>query len=457
MTSEKSQNFFKDGKEKPIVTKFSGEKNEITESLPVKIENYLNSLNKLKDESRLDTTEALDLIMDSKDDHSSALFYEKKEAINEIKKLDGEKIVLITDSEKALQDKHKEYVDIKKPWLDAEPSKSIDYESLMQEKEILKYRELKVLAAVSYKKIKDHAASLGVEISGLPEEKISYTGDYLNSGVYNTDSDDIKVKSNSAKVIIHEELHFAGAVDNREGRKHMGENRLSKSGFGSVWKAKEGEAKNRDLLRSLNEAVTEKMAGEIFNNNKESIISDVIKADPEIAKLNDELVEKEKALALANLERYLPDKYKTFQENVFIQKFEMEKLSFEELAAEEKQKIESKFNSEMFDVRNQEMLREKNGYNNEIRVLDAILEKLSQARTGQENISLDEARNKEWQDMQRAYLRGETIYLRRIEKIVGPNVLREFSAIDLKKVKREEETAESYQKKINDLIGRINN
>lgn len=58
--------------------------------------------------------------------------------------------------------------------------------------------------------------------------------------------------------------------------------------------------------------------------------------------------------------------------------------------------------------------------------------------------------------MQRAYLKGETIYLRRIEKIVGPNLLREFNDIDIRKVNNEEETRDDYQKKINDLIKRIN-
>ncbi len=463
MTTENNQQIFSNSKEEKVrVEETSSEKPEKKESLPARIENYLNRLDQLKDISRGDTNEALELLADSQTDPSSDLSLEKSEIISEIKDLDAEKTALIDESEKLLQEEQLGGGIVRLPDLDLEiDSLSSQYsyqiDQLQFEKSNLRHRELKILAAVSYSKIKDHASDLGVEIVGLPEEKISFKNkDGVNAGAYNTDYDDIRVDSNSAHVIIHEELHFAGAVDNRNGQKNLGEKRLSKTGFKSVWQAREGNGKDRDVLRSLNEAVTEKMAREIFNANKESIISDVVKADPDIAELNDKLVEKEKALELSESERYLPEKYKTYQENIFIQEYEMGRQSFEELAAEEKRKIESRCNSQLFAVKSQEMLKESNAYSNEIRVLDAILDKLSQARADEENISPDEAKIKEWQDMQRAYLKGETIYLRRIDKIIGPNILREFNDIDIRKVNGQEETVENYRKKIDDLIERIN-
>lgn len=433
------------------------EKLKHPESFLSKIDLHLNKLKQLEGASHADTKEALAMIAGAEDGLQSSLPEEMEAATTEINRLDDQKNRLLVSSESALQGERATATAVESPWANIDQSDLKLRESLRQEKESLRLRELKTLAAVAYTKIKDHADSLGLEIGSAPEDRISFKNKGSRSlGIYSTDSDDIKVESNSAKVIIHEELHFAGAVDNRSAKKNLGDNRISKTGFKSVWKSREAEEPDKDLLRSLNEAVTEKMAREIFQKNKEAIIADVIKADPEIAQLNDKLAEQEKSLALSDVERYLPDKYKAYQENVFIQEYAMDSQSFEELSAEEQQKIESKFKAELFESRSQEMLKDTESYSSEITVLDAMLDRLSQARAGQENIGLDAARTEEWKDMQRAYLKGETIYLRRIEKIVGPNFLREFNDIDIRKVNNEEETREEYQQKISNLINRIN-
>ncbi len=453
MTSNNNEEFTQNNAE----VESGGEKLVQPESLELKTENYLSKLKQLKDVSETDTQEALAMITSAETSLVSSLPEERAVATEEIRKLDEQKNNLLVSSEKSFQEGQSGAVEAGSSWSNIEQPDANLRDTLRQEKESLKLRELKTLAAVAYSKIRDHAASLGVEISGAPEDIITFKGrDSKNLGVYSTDSDDIKVESNSAKVIIHEELHFVGAVDNRSGEKNLGNNRISKTGFKSVWKSPEAEGKDKDLLRSLNEAVTEKMAREIFKQNKESIIDDVIKADPDIAQLNDKLAEQEKTLALADTERYLPDKYRAYTENVFIQEYDMERQSFEDLAAEEKNKIESKFQADLFNARSQSILKESDSYNSEIRVLDAMLDKLSQVRARQNDISLEVARNEEWRDMQKAYLKGETIYLRRIEKIVGPNFLREFNEVDVRKVKSEEESQEDYQKKINNLIERIN-
>lgn len=459
MISENNQKFSEDSKQELEPSN----ENLAKEGLPSTIENYFNNLKYLKGVSSADTQEALNLITDSQVDFSPSLLKEKAIVIKDIEELDAKKTNLISESEEAFQ--------IQKTdpdstgWPDAGDVDEADIElsnqltKLPQEKEALKNRELKILATVSYQKIKDHATSLGMEIGDFPKDKIDFQPrNNFNLGVYDTSTDDIKVNFRSAKVIMHEELHFAGAIDNRSGRKNAGNNRLSKTGFHSYWKVRENKKKkgeNRDLFRSLNEAVTEKMAEEIFRKSKESIISDLIKIEPDIAESHDGLVEKERVLTLQNYLKYLPDKYKAYTENIFLQDDE-NLMSFEDLVTEEKKRIESNFKLETFEVRSREMINDVNTYKNEIKILEAILKKLAKTRAESENIPFDEAMDKEWQDMQRAYLKGETIYLRHIEKLVGPNILREFNEIDIRKVDRQEETVEDYRNKVNNLIKRIN-
>lgn len=396
MISNNSERLLHDNpeiKEEARNTEAAVEKLKQPESLLSKIEQYLGKFKELKGFSQSDTQEASAMIASAEDGLSSSLPEAREAATMEINRLDIQKKSLFAASESAIQDEKPATAAVESPWANIDQSDLKLREYLRQEKESLRLRELKTLAAVSYTKIKNHAESLGVEIDSTPEDRISFKDKGSHSlGTYNTDLDDIKVDSNSVKVIIHEELHFAGAVDNRSAKKNLGENRISKTGFKSVWKSREAEGPDKDLLRSLNEAVTEKMAREIFQKNKKAIIADVIKADPEIAQLNDKLAEQEKTLALSDVERYLPDKYKAYQENVFIKEYAMDSQSFEELNAEEQQKIESKFKAELFESRSQEMLKETESYSSEITVLDAMLDRLSQARAGQENISLDTAR-----------------------------------------------------------------
>lgn len=452
-----TSNNYEELKQNTLEVESDTEKLVQPEGLEVKKEEYQSKFNQLKDVSESDTQEALAMITRAEAALTSSLPEERVVATEEIRRLGEQKNNLLALSETAIHDNNQTGIVADSSWSNIEQSDINLRDTLRREKESLKLRELKTLAAVAYSKISDHAASLGVEISGSPEDRIGVKDkDSKNLGVYSTESDNIRVESNSAKVIIHEELHFISAVDNRSGKKNLGDNRLSKTGFKSVWKSHEAEGEDKDLLRSLNEAVTEKMAREIFQQNKEAIIADVIKADPGIAQLNDKLAEQEKALAQADVERYLPDKYKAYTENVFIQEYEMEKQSFEDLAAQENQKIESKFQTELFSARSKEMLKESDSYNSEIMVLDAVLERLSKERATQDKVSLDVARREEWRDMERAYLKGETIYLRRIEKIVGPNFLREFNEIDFRKVNSGEESKEDYQTKISNLMERIN-
>lgn len=439
----------------------ASEKLKHPEELSGGIENYLSKFKQLKDTSQADTNEALRMINSEEANLSSVFPEEQLAAVEKINSLDAQKINALATSENAIKESASGAVYEDLTWSNVDDS-NVDSHAdlrimLRQEKLSLKNRELKTLATVAYDKIKEHANSLGVEINASPQDKVRIKNDGSNYiGRYSFESDNIEVKSNSVKVIIHEELHFITAEDNRSEKKNMGDNRAAKTGFHSVWKSHETEGQNRDLLRSLNEAVTQKMTTEIFQKNKETIISDAIKIDPEIAQINDKLVEQEKALALADAQKDLPYKYKQQQENVFFQEDPMNKESFEELAAKEQRLIESKFQAEIFNVRSKEILDDPEGYINEVRVLDAMLEKLAQSRAGQENISLDVARKDEWRDMQKAYLKGETIYLRRVEKIIAPGILREFNEINPGNIKKDEETTEEYKKKINNLIERIN-
>jgi hypothetical protein len=65
----------------------------------------------------------------------------------------------------------------------------------------------------------------------------------------------------------------------------------------------------------------------------------------------------------------------------------------------------------------------------EIGVLEAILFTLAKKRSKENTISLEDAYGIEWKDLQRAYFEGNTLFLRRIDTILGEGTLRAFDSI----------------------------
>lgn len=394
---------------------------------------------RLKEKSQLDSKEATDLMDASEQDLGLSLPEERAAAEVEIKAADARKEAFLEDIGNIIE----------LPGLKDEFS---EHWSLEMEKKELELQELKALAGVCYRKIGERASRLGLEVSGRPDEAISFKPeDDFSLGVYSTESDAIKVNRNSAKVIIHEELHFSGAVDKRSGRQNLGEKRLSKTGFHSLWAANETEGEKRDNLRSLNEAVTEKMAQEIFEENQKDIIPELMAVAPDLAERHDQVAEQEKQWRLANSEKNLKSDY------AYSQEYDMDSqgLSLDEFASAEKDRIGRSCEALRFASQAQEIVQEKKSYVKEVEILEAILDRLGQARAGEDGLPFAEARQKEWDDMQRAYLKGETIYLRKLEKIIGPGILRQFNEIDVREAKVGEEEAEEYQKKVDGLIEKI--
>lgn len=394
---------------------------------------------RIKEKSQLDSKAATNLMNDSEADLGLRLPEERVAADLEVQALDSRKEALLEDIGNIVE----------LPGLKDEFAEHWAFET---EKKELEIKELKALAGVCYRKIGERASRLGLEISGRPDEAISFKPeDDFNLGTYSTESDSIKVDKSSAKVIIHEELHFSGAVDKRSGRQNLGEKRLSKTGFHSLWAANEMAGEKRDNFRSLNEAVTEKMAQEIFAESQKDIVHELMAAAPDLVERHDQAVEREKQWRLVNAEKNISSDY------AYAQEYDMDSqgLSLDEFASAEKERISRSCETLKFANQAQEIVQEKKSYLKEVEILEAILDRLGQVRAGEDGLPLAEARQKEWDDMQRAYLKGETIYLRRLEKVIGPGILRQFNEIDIREAKTSEEAVEKYKEQVNALLKTI--
>ncbi len=295
-------------------------------------------------------------------------------------------------------------------------TKSEDLLSLKKREEELNLAELRKASEIACSHINWRANRLGVEIETPSSEDIAFSSkDAKYLGTYNTYDDSIKCKNKSIATLIHESLHFVSAIDERSGQKLAGEKRLSKSGFCSVWDT--GDNSYVDIFRALNEAVTEKMAQEIYSFRKDKIENDLSMPLVCIFWERKDVIKQQKEIELNSLNQ------------------EGKKSSVEDIRSindKYKNKLERNFLDEQ-----KEYLEDDFAYVQEISILDAILEKTSKYNSEKNGIPIQLAKMYEWDDLQRAYLKGNTLYLKKIAQVVGLDILKEFSSLDRNKTEEE--------------------
>jgi hypothetical protein len=104
--------------------------------------------------------------------------------------------------------------------------------------------------------------------------------------------------------------------------------------------------------------------------------------------------------------------------------------SLEEYQKEWEKEIETRYKKEQSVPFNLSYIAEsQKAYLPEIGVLEAILFTLAKKRSKENTISLEDAYGIEWKDLQRAYFEGNTLFLRRIDTILGEGTLRAFDSI----------------------------
>jgi hypothetical protein len=307
---------------------------------------------------------------------------------------------------------------------------------LENREEELNTAELQEVAQIAYHEVKLHAKKLGIDIEDLPFENVAaLSSESSATANYNTETDGIKSKKKSISVLIHEGLHFAAATDKRAGMNLAGERRLSKTGFHSYWDKEQIGKPDTDIFRSLNEAVTEKMAQEIFLNNKNSIIESMRMPLASIFWDKKDVINKQKQLELDNLEKNGNKKSSS---------------TYEMIETKYSEKMPNNFGEEINEYMNNSV-----GYKSEIAIFDLILRKIALVKSKNEEIPLNLAEQLEWQDMQRAYLKGDTLYLKNVGKIIGMDSLKEFNELDIREVGQGIKTIDDYQKQVQAIYDHI--
>ncbi len=318
----------------------------------------------------------------------------------------------------------------------------------------LQKKELQETGEIAYDFIREHCKALGIEVGSLSKDVIDW--DIANGGAkahYSYIYNHIMTKSSSLHVLIHEELHYAASAKNSEAGKNAAqqgvtlEKRISKSGFVSTWG--ESEASSHSNFRSLNEAVTEKMAREILGKNKDRFEEEYKKKFPESVDQKKKFLKKYYDNQKSEWDAGSKDMYEWVAEpgETYEQFYDSKIKEFDKNFEAEQSKIP--FNPEV-------LVDVEKVYQNEINIFDSMLEKLARHRATEENISLEEAQTKEWSELQQAYLKGTTIALRRIDSVIGTGTLREFDEIDYKKVRANTMTRDEYQKKVDDFLVKLN-
>lgn len=318
----------------------------------------------------------------------------------------------------------------------------------------LKFDELKEVAVIASKYIAEHAKSLGILTADFSPEKIDWMAySKVLAGRYKDESKTIEVKHKAnLYIIIHEIIHYVTSIKNMPNNKLITpENRLLKLGFHSGYGPKIKDEAERDILRGFNEAVTDKIAKEIFQEKKYFLVSDINEKYPETAEKLRKFSEDKKNFGLESL-KYLEEAgeeaYRLNEKNLYFMG------SFEEFIEEEKAMILKNFQENFDYIPGQSYAAEDKGtgYEKEIKMLDVILDKLANNRSKDKSININDARLTEWKNLQKAFFEGNTLYLRRIEKIIGSGTLRK-----LNKINRKTTDPNKLEEIINELIEGMQN
>ena len=317
----------------------------------------------------------------------------------------------------------------------------------------LKLEELEKIAMISNEYIKEHANNLGVSVSDFPLGKIDWLSySEKKAGVYYDETREIKVKNKAnLHVVVHELIHNATSIKNKPDTEPKNiAKRQRKVGFTSTWNSRKEGGEDRDLLRGLNEAVTDKIAGEIFYKKREFLVSDMQKKYPDITEKIQKLAEDKKNFELneiKNIEEAGEEAFRLDENNLFLME------SFEEFLESEKKRVLENYEKNINHIPGQFYTIEDKGagYKEEMAALDTILDKLAEKRSKDQGIDIDSAHTLEWEDLQKAFFQGNTLYLKRFEKVIGRGTLSLFNEINRKKIKSYDE----LKAKVDELIEHV--
>ncbi len=323
-----------------------------------------------------------------------------------------------------------------------------------QRKELEK-QELQEVGEIAYDFIREHCKALGVDVGAFSKDAIDWDEVNGNSKAhYSYKFNHIMTKSSSLHVLIHEEMHYAASAKNSEAGKIAAEEgtapekRWSKTGFVSTWGKSEENAYSN--FRSLNEAVTEKMAREILGKNKDRF-------EEEYKKRNFKSIEQKKKFAQDYYDQQKAEWDANSKDMYALYEWANDGETYEDFYNSKLADFEKSFENTNDKIPfNPDVLKDvEKVYENEINIFDAMLDKLARHRATTEQISESEAYTKEWTELQQAYLQGNTMALRRIDQVLGPGTLREFNEIDLKLAKTNDTAYEEYHKKIDALMAKL--
>lgn len=376
---------------------------------------------------------------------------EDKNKLSEIKRQLGIEEVLEKDGVVELVEFEKKYQD--------------KLEELEKKEEKNKLEELKTVASLANKYIKEYTEKIGVKSFEFSSENIdwlSFDKDFERfSGFYSDTDKKIKITKRESvpllEVVIHELVHFQTSIKNEENLGNI-PSRISKVGFNSNWVfQKENSKEEKDIFRGLNEAITDKLAKEINMQKKDSLIMDIQSINPNLVKENKDNIEKIKDIRLEKIDFMDKAGEKNWLEysknDVYnLQDYEMNG-GFEGLKKYYKDFILKDFEEkENFGIGQRYVSGDrKTGYEEEIRALDIILDKLAYNSSQEKKISLEEARETEWKDLQKAFFEGNTLYLKKIDRVVGKGTLREFNKINRRNISNKGD----IKNKVDDLINKI--
>ncbi|MFA6000298.1 MAG: hypothetical protein WC783_04990 [Candidatus Paceibacterota bacterium] len=258
--------------------------------------------------------------------------------------------------------------------------------------------------------------------------------------------------------IVHEAFHFFSSEFYQHGDEAVEQARLNsrrevRSGFHGVFykdSGKDIEEGVRVNFRDLNEAITEKMAREVveqnpdlqtrlrslFTGRKEECLAKLAIA----LKAKQSKDEKDFESYFALLQKGHEERLKEMVDELrlsgmneedikdFIDKdsesmkkflngvktqFGLDPDFYQDLAQMMTESIEKAY---AFEARH-------NSYNDEVEILNVLLEGLAKVRAREENIPIEDARALCWKEMQTAYLTGTVMHLRKIDRVWGRGTL----------------------------------
>lgn len=322
------------------------------------------------------------------------------------------------------------------------------YQEILEKLKSIEQKELKYLFEKSYQYIAERGKKFDV---GIPEFSFD---DHFNQiplehkshvAVYNSLENMISSKKDekTLPIILHEQLHFSNSFRNVDFKER--ETRKTKVGFRSTWIDRANEEQGKDLLSLFNEAVTEKMAQDIFKENKDRFLSEYAVELAELQK------EKDKVLS----EKRETELLKSFYETTEGLDFYVDVNSMGEAEAKKEAYKAAQLSVDQRPHKVQssplDLVQVKyDAYKLEISVLDVILEKLAADKMDKESLDKEQAFKSEWEDLQKAYLTGNTLYLKRIEHVIGSGTLRSLSSLSMKN-----KNIKEYREEINALIDSI--